>query len=101
MNLATILTESAERHPDKVAVKLDDIEVTYRLLDGASTHIAGLLDEKGLSLGDRVGIMLPNVPYFPVCYFGVLREGGVVVPMNVQLLLRDGEFYLCYPGARL
>jgi long-chain acyl-CoA synthetase len=101
MNLATILSDAAELHPDRVAVKLDEIELTYRLLDGASTHIVGLLHEKGFSAGDRVGIMLPNVPYFPVCYFGVLRAGGVVVPMNVLLKRREVAFYLRDSGARL
>jgi long-chain acyl-CoA synthetase len=101
MNLARILTDAAERFPDKVAVKLDEIELTYRLLDGASSHLAGLLQEKRFSPGDRVGIMLPNVPYFPVCYFGVLRAGGVVVPMNVLLRRREVAFYLRDSGARL
>ena len=101
MNLATILTETAQRYPDRVAVKLDDIELTYRLLDGASTHLAGLLHEEGFSVSDRVGIMLPNVPYFPVCYFGVLRAGGVVVPMNVLLKRREVAFYLRDSGTRL
>jgi long-chain acyl-CoA synthetase len=101
MNLATILTASAERHPDNVAVKLDDAELSYRFLDGASAHVAGLLASKGLGPGDRVGIMLPNVPYFPVCYFGVLRAGCVVVPMNVLLKRREVAFYLGDSGARL
>jgi long-chain acyl-CoA synthetase len=101
MNLATILTEAAERHPDNVAVKLDDIELSYRLLGGASTHLAGLLASKGIGPGDRVGVMLPNVPYFPVCYFGVLRAGAVVVPMNVLLKRREVAFYLRDSGARL
>jgi long-chain acyl-CoA synthetase len=101
MNLATILTESAQRHPDRVAIKLDDIELTYRVLDGATAHIAGLLHKRGSSVSDRVGIMLPNVPYFPGCYFGVLRAGGVVVPMNVLLKRREVAFYLRDSGARL
>jgi long-chain acyl-CoA synthetase len=101
MNLATILSEAAEREPDGVAVKLDEIELSYKLLEGATAHIAGLLHERGFSEGDRVGIMLPNVPYFPVCYFGVLRAGGVVVPMNVLLKRREVAFYLEDSGARL
>ena len=51
--------------------------------------------------GDRVGIMLPNVPYFAVVYYGVLRAGGVVVPMNVLLKGREVAFYLSDPGAKL
>ena len=93
-NLATILTESAERNGDGTALKLDDAELSYSMLDGASTHVVGLLREKGFEPGDRVGIMLPNVPYFAVVYYGVLRAGGVVVPMNVLLKGREVEFYL-------
>src|SRR5438552_2899723 len=92
MNLARILTASAERDCWHVAVKLGDAELTYAQLDGASAHIAGLVAEHGVSQGDRVGIMLPNVPYFPVCYYGVLRAGAVVVPMNVLLKRREVAF---------
>ena len=45
--------------------------------------------------------MLPNVPYFPVVYYGILRAGGVVVPMNVLLKEREVSFYLEDPGAQL
>ncbi|HET8977877.1 MAG TPA: long-chain fatty acid--CoA ligase [Solirubrobacteraceae bacterium] len=101
MNLASILTDSARQDPDHVAIKLDDIELSYAALDGASAHLAGLLRAHGFSAGDRVGIMLPNVPYFPVCYYGVLRAGGIVVPMNVLLKRREVAFYLRDSGARL
>jgi long-chain acyl-CoA synthetase len=101
MNLASILTDSAARDAEHVAVKLDDAELTYSQLDGATAHVVGMLRQHGLQRGDRVGIMLPNVPYFPVCYFGVLRAGGVVVPMNVLLKKREVAFYLKDSGAKL
>jgi long-chain acyl-CoA synthetase len=101
MNLASILTDSAGRDADRLAVKLDNAELTYGRLDGATAHIVGMLREHGLARGDRVGIMLPNVPYFPVCYYGVLRAGGVVVPMNVLLKKREVAFYLNDSGAKL
>ena len=66
-----------------------------------SARMAGMLKEKGIEPGDRVGVMLPNVPYFPVAYYGVLRAGGVVVPMNVLLKGREVRFYLEDPGAKL
>jgi long-chain acyl-CoA synthetase len=99
-NLATILTESAERHGDKTAFKLDDIELSYAMLDEGSGRIAGLLKSKGLEEGERVGLMMPNVPYFPVIYFGILRAGGIVVPMNVLLKKREVAFYLEDPEAK-
>ncbi|MEA2292559.1 MAG: long-chain acyl-CoA synthetase [Solirubrobacteraceae bacterium] len=101
MNLAEIMTTSAERFGDRTAMKLDDAEVSYALLDGASAHIAGMLHDKGFGVGDRVGIMLPNVPYFAVIYYGILRAGGVVVPMNPLLKGREVAFYLRDPEAKI
>ncbi|HEY2259356.1 MAG TPA: AMP-binding protein, partial [Solirubrobacteraceae bacterium] len=101
MNLAQILIDSAREHPDHVAIKLDDAELTYSQLDGASAHVAGLLRAHGFKPGDRVGVMLPNVPHFPVCYYGILRAGGIVVPMNVLLKRREVAFYLNDSGAKL
>jgi long-chain acyl-CoA synthetase len=99
-NLASILTNAAERGAGRPAVKLDDAELSYGLLDAASARVAGLLAEKGVGPGDRVGIMLPNVPYFAAVYYGVLRLGAVVVPMNVLLKAREVAFYLSDPGAK-
>jgi long-chain acyl-CoA synthetase len=101
MNLASILTDSAERDGDHIALKLDDAELTYAQLDEGSARVAGLLRAKGVEPGDRVGIMLPNVPYFAVVYYGVLRAGGIVVPMNVLLKRREVAFYLRDPEAKL
>jgi long-chain acyl-CoA synthetase len=101
MNLAGLLTASAERDPDHIAIKLDDVELSYGALNGASAHIAGLLAQHGFQRGDRVGVMLPNVPYFPVIYYGVLRAGGIVVPMNVLLKKREVAYYLSDSGAKL
>jgi long-chain acyl-CoA synthetase len=101
VNLAGIMTASARRRPDHVAVKLDDAEVTYSLLDEGSARIAGVLRDRGIGPGDRVGVMLPNVPYFPVVYFGIVRAGAVVVPMNVLLKGREIAYYLEDSGAKL
>ncbi|HZV76022.1 MAG TPA: long-chain fatty acid--CoA ligase [Conexibacter sp.] len=100
-NLASLLTDSAARLPGRTAIKLDDAELTFAQLDGASAHLAGLLPEHGFKPGDRVGVMLPNVPYFPVVYYGILRAGGVVVPMNVLLKEREVAYYLGDSGAKL
>ena len=100
-NLASFVTDSAEKFGDRPALKLDDTIVNYALLNEGSARIAKLLKDKGLERGDRVGIMLPNVPYFAIVYYGVLRAGGVVVPMNVLLKGREVAFYLEDPGAKL
>jgi long-chain acyl-CoA synthetase len=99
MNLASIVTDSAERHPDRTAVRLGERELTYAELDRESARFAALLSERGMEPGDRVGVMLPNVPEFPIAYYGVLRAGGIVVPMNVLLKRREIAFYVGDSGA--
>src|SRR4051812_3836820 len=100
MSLAQLLTETADRFGDRPALKLEDVTLAYSAFYAAASRVAGLLREKGLQPGDRVGVMLPNVPHFPVIYYGILRAGGVVVPMNVLLKGREVEFYLSDPGAK-
>jgi long-chain acyl-CoA synthetase len=100
-NLADVLTRSAAAHPDDPAIKLDDRELSYAELDAAAAQVAGLLRAKGVGPGDRVGIMLPNVPYFAACYYGALRAGAAVVPMNVLLKEREVAFYLGDSGAKV
>jgi long-chain acyl-CoA synthetase len=100
-NFAQELVAAAADAPDRCAVKLDDATLEYRALDQAVARAAGLLSAVHVSLGDRVGMQLPNVPYFPIIYQAALRLGAVVVPMNP--LLKGGEvaYHLSDSGARL
>ncbi len=100
-NLAEILVNTARRRGDRPALKLGELTVTYGVLDEESARVAALLAQHGLRPGDRVGIMLPNVPQFAFAYYGVLRAGGTVVPMNVLLKSREVAFYLGDPEAKL
>jgi long-chain acyl-CoA synthetase len=101
LNLASIVTESSARVPDNVAVRLGEMELTYAELEERSARLATLLAARGVEPGDRVGVMLPNVPEFPIAYYGVLRAGAIVVPMNVLLKRREIAFYLSDSGAKL
>jgi len=101
MNLANILADSASRQPEHVAIKLDDSVLSYAILLEGARRVAGLLRSRGFGEGDRVALMLPNVSYFPVCYYGVLWAGGVVVPLNVLNKRREVEFYIRDSGAQL
>jgi len=93
-NIADLLIRSAAERPGDVAIKLDESELPYAGLDEAAARVAALLHAKGVGPGDRVGIMLPNVPYFPICYYGALRAGAVIVPMNPLLKDREVAFHL-------
>jgi len=99
MNLAASLARATDAQPDRIAIRLGDATVSYRELDQASARVAGLLAARGVGPGDPVAIMLPNVPQFAVVYFGVLRAGGVVVPMNPLLKAREIAYYLGDSGA--
>jgi long-chain acyl-CoA synthetase len=100
-NLANLLSDSAAGNPEAIAIRLDDTAVPYAALDGATKLVAGLLAAKGVGKGDRVGIMIPNVPHFPMAYYGALRLGAIVVPMNVLLTAREIKHYLTDSGAKV
>ncbi|MEV7320721.1 long-chain fatty acid--CoA ligase [Streptomyces sp. NPDC093970] len=101
MNLAQLVADGARTRPDRPALRLGDTVVSYRTLDARSARTAGMLRERGLRPGDRVALMLPNVPEFALVYYGVLRAGGVVVPMNPLLKSREIVYHLGDSGARL
>ena len=92
--IACNLIASAHRHPDRTALRLGERSLTFRELDDATARFAGVLHEFGVSPGDSVGVMLPNVLEFAVAYYGALRAGAVIVPMNAMLKAREVEFYL-------
>ncbi|MFE2585388.1 long-chain fatty acid--CoA ligase [Streptomyces sp. NPDC059378] len=101
MNLASHVVKSAWAQPDRAALRLGDDIVTYRTLDRRTARMAQLLRDRGMKPGDRVGLMLTDTPEFAVAYFGVLRAGGVVVPMNFLLKSREVAYHLGDSGARL
>jgi long-chain acyl-CoA synthetase len=100
-SLAENLIAAARRHPERPALRLDRTVITYAELDEATARAAAFLLAQGIEPGDRVGVMLPNVPEFAIAYYGVLRAGGVVVPMNVLLKRREVAFYLGDAQAKL
>ena len=100
-NLSHNLAESAAIYPDRAAVRMDDEVLTYSALDRLASQLVTLLREHGIEPGDRVGLMLPNVAQFPIAYYGILRAGAVVVPINPLLKEREVEYYLGDSGARL
>jgi long-chain acyl-CoA synthetase len=101
MNLATLFTRTAESRPQRAALRHDDNTVTYQQLAESSERVAGLLAGRGVGAGDRVAVMLPNVPEFASIYYGVLRLGAVVVPMNPLLKSREVAYYLSDSGAQV
>ncbi|WP_326624762.1 MULTISPECIES: long-chain-fatty-acid--CoA ligase [unclassified Streptomyces] len=101
MNLADLLSRTATAHGHRIAVELGDHSLTYNELDTLAGRVAALLTARGVTPGDRVGLMLPNLLEFPALYYGTLRAGAVVVPMNPLLKSREVAHYLGDSGAVL
>src|SRR4051812_21412129 len=107
LNLSILLEDSARHYPERAAVVLGDQRLTYAQVDAAANQVANLLVARGIRPGDKVALSCPNLPYFPVVYYGILKAGAVVVPLNV--LLKGGEIasplnasdagaYFCFEG---
>ncbi|MCI2418338.1 long-chain fatty acid--CoA ligase [Saccharopolyspora sp. K220] len=88
-NLATVLRESTIAHPGRPLMHFGEHTFDYRLVDEISGRVAAGLQDLGLRRGDKVVVQLPNVPQFLFAYFGILKAGLVMVPVNP--LLRAGE----------
>ena len=95
-NLATLVDAG---RPDAPALIVDGEVVTYRALDEGAARYAGLLASRGLRAGDRVGLLLPNIPAFAEAYYGALRLGAIVVPLNMLLAEREIVDRLRHSGA--
>ena len=100
-NLGTILLGSASRRPEHPALRLDDRAVSFAELDRAARGVATSLRGRGIEPGDRVALLIPNVPEFTIAYFGILYAGCTVVPLNVLLSAPEVTYHLEDSGAKL
>ena len=101
MSVAALLSESATRTPDAVALIFGDARITYRELWDQTRAYAGALRDRGVGPGDPVAVLLPNVPDFPRVYYAILSLGGVVVPIHALLKGQEIEYVLRDSGAKL
>lgn len=107
LNLATLLEYSTRERPLHTAVIFNDTKLNYAQVNGAANQIAAGLTARGIKKGDKVALGCPNLPYFPMAYYGILKAGAVVVPLNVLLKPReiayhladsDAVAYFCFEG---
>ncbi|WP_310965104.1 long-chain-fatty-acid--CoA ligase [Nocardioides terrisoli] len=97
--MSVLLEDSARNHGDRDALVLaqpsgDSLRLTYAQVDGFANQVANLLVSRGIRPGDKVALSCPNLPYFPVVYYGILKAGAVVVPLNVLNKAREVTYYL-------
>lgn len=94
LNLASIVRHHALLSPEKEAIVWNDVRLSYRELDDLSNRVANALGEMDIGYGDKVGLSCPNIPYFPIVYYGILKAGAVVVPLNVLFKPREVAYHL-------
>jgi len=107
LNLATLLEDNLRHHPAKTAVIYGSTRLSYAQVNGAANQVANGLKAAGIQKGDKVALSCLNIPYFPIVYFGILKAGATVVPLNVLLKRReiayhlkdsDAKAYFCFQG---
>lgn len=108
LNLAILLEDSARNVPERTAVICGDARMTYAEINAKANQVANALREIGVGKGDKVALSCPNLPFFPIVYYGILKTGAVVIPLNVLLKEReiayhladsDARVYFCFQGA--
>jgi amino acid adenylation domain-containing protein len=99
--LQQLLAKSAKAYPDKPAVWARGKSVTYRELDERSNQLAHLLVEKGIQKGDRVGLFFPKCVESIVSMLGVLKAGGVYVPLDPQMPADRVGYIIANCGIRI
>lgn len=107
LNLAMIVEDHARKRSQREAVVLGPTRLTYAQLNAMACQVANALRAHGVEPGDKVALSCPNLPFFPVVYFGILKAGAVVVPLNVllhgseiayHLQDSDARVYFCFEG---
>ncbi|GAA1780279.1 MULTISPECIES: long-chain fatty acid--CoA ligase [Streptomonospora] len=100
LNLAALLEDGARTTPERDCLVFGDLRIDYATTNMIANQVAEMLTARGIGRGDRVALASPNTPYFPFVYFGALKAGAVVVPLNVLLTSREIAFHLEDSGAK-
>jgi long-chain acyl-CoA synthetase len=98
-NVVSHLRETVRDHPEEVALSVSGNETTYAQLWAMTGRFAAGLVERGVEPGDPVALYLPNLPQYVAAFHGILRAGGVVVPVNPQYKAREIRHLLTDSGA--
>ncbi len=100
LNLADLIRHHARLTPDNEAVVWGDVRMTYAELEKRSNQVANALVSMGIAPGDKVALNCPNLPYFPVVYYGIMKTGAAVVPLCVLFKAREIAYHLADSDAK-
>jgi len=94
LNLAILLEDSARAVPERLAVICGEARMTFAEVSQKASQVAHGLLKLGIKKGDKIALSCPNLPYFPIIYYGILKIGAVVVPLNILLKGREIAYHL-------
>jgi long-chain acyl-CoA synthetase len=100
LNLAWLVEHQTRLTPDRTAVVCGEHRLTYAQLNAMADRVAVGLRRAGFGRGDHIALSCPNTLHFPIAYFGILKMGGVVVPLNVLLKSREIAYHLADSDAK-
>jgi long-chain acyl-CoA synthetase len=98
--LYRFLEQAAEQYPEQICTRLEEAVVTYQQMEALTTRLAGGLVRWGVKPGERIGILLPNLPQFVAAFYAILKAGGVVVAINPSYKAREVESQINDSGVK-
>jgi len=94
LNLASIVEHHARLAPEREAIVWNKTRLTYGQLNAMANRVANALTEMGIGYGDKVALACPNLPFFPIVYYGIMKTGAAVVPLCILFKGREMEYHL-------
>ncbi|CAH0207079.1 long-chain fatty acid--CoA ligase [Chryseobacterium sp. Bi04] len=107
LNLSILVEESARSNPKRPALSLGETTINYRIFHEKVCQAANAFTKAGIGYGDKIALLCPNIPQFPIIFFAILKTGATVVPFSIflkpeeiayQLSDSDSKLFLCFAG---
>ena len=89
INLSIALEDNAFKIPNSTAIISEGKKFSYKELNQLSNKVANIIIDLGIKPGDSIALQSPNIAFFPIIYYGILKMGGVVVPMSIMLKKKE------------
>jgi long-chain acyl-CoA synthetase len=94
LNLASVIEHHARLTPEREAIVWNEMRFTFGQLNGLANRVANALVAMGVGYGDKVALACPNLPFFPIVYYGIMKAGAAVVPLSVLFKPREIAYHL-------
>ena len=94
LNLASIIEHHARITPDREAIVWNEMRFSFAQLNGLANRVAHALVEMKIERGDKVALSCPNLPFFPIVYYAIMKAGAAVVPLNILFKPREIAYHL-------